>query len=361
MGPPHSFIAVLPALAVLLLVLLCAPSANGAITNTTIDDTNSAFTFSGSWTAVSPSDPCAGCSSKPDASQTFGETWHDGNYRTGASETTTGSFTFTGSAVYIFGIDQANSQPDIAFTLGSTQAVHHYTGTERFAYNALFFHATGLAADQTHTVNWIFNIDPSTGVGVQAALFDYAIVTSGTNDAAAQPSAGTSSAAAASPRTTTSSSTKSTSIASATSAPSANTFINSQSSSSTSTAAIQNQSATSSSTCPCFGRSFVSIIYFNIRRPHRPGPGRCLLREPLQHRRDRRRRPRRTRPRDPRTHHILLMSPPRAAAAQARGRGARGGGPAARTADADPAERHPATVRTDTDSGRSRRRRWCRG
>ncbi|KAJ7117274.1 hypothetical protein C8R43DRAFT_1154565 [Mycena crocata] len=87
-----------------------------------------------------------------------------------------------GSAVYIFGIDQENSQPDIVFTLGSTRATHHYTGTERFAYNALFFSATGLAADQTHTVNWIHNINPSSGVGVQAALFDYVIVTSGTED-----------------------------------------------------------------------------------------------------------------------------------------------------------------------------------
>ncbi|KAJ7301822.1 hypothetical protein DFH08DRAFT_95957 [Mycena albidolilacea] len=184
MGSPHSFI-LLHIFAVLLL-LICAPSANGAITNTTVDDTSSAFTFTGSWTAVSASNPCDFCSSKPDVSQTFGASWHDGNYRTGASETTGGSFTFTGSAVYIFGIDQAQSQPDVVFTLGSTQSTHHSTGTERFAYNALFFSATGLPADQTHTVNWIFNIDQSTGVGVQAALFDYAIVTSGTADATPQ-------------------------------------------------------------------------------------------------------------------------------------------------------------------------------
>ncbi|KAJ7256183.1 hypothetical protein B0H12DRAFT_519027 [Mycena haematopus] len=191
MGTPHSFTTLLPVLAMFLLLLLCAPSANGAITNTTVDDTNSAFTFTGSWTAVSASNPCGGCSSKPDPSQTFDSTWHDGNYRTGASETTGGSFTFTGSAVYIFGIDQAQSQPDIAFTLGSTKSVHHYTGTAQFAYNALFFSATGLAADQTHTVNWIFNIDPTTGVGVQEALFDYAIVTSGTNDVAPNPQSST--------------------------------------------------------------------------------------------------------------------------------------------------------------------------
>jgi hypothetical protein len=87
-----------------------------------------------------------------------------------------------GSAVYIFGIDQAISQPNIAFSLGSIQQVHHYTGTERFVYRALFFSADGLDADQTHTVNWVFNLAPNTGVEVQVALFDYAIVTSGKED-----------------------------------------------------------------------------------------------------------------------------------------------------------------------------------
>ncbi|KAF8151844.1 hypothetical protein K438DRAFT_382428 [Mycena galopus ATCC 62051] len=187
MGTPHSFMTLLSFFVTALLFLLCAPSANGAITNTTVDDTDPSFQFDGAWTSVSASNPCGGCSSKPDPTQTFGETWHDGNYRTGASETTGGSFTFTGSAVYIFGIDQAQSQPDIAFTLGNTQSVHHYTGTEQFAYHALFFSATGLDADQTYTVNWNFNIDPTTGVGVQAALFDYAIVTSGTDDVAPIP------------------------------------------------------------------------------------------------------------------------------------------------------------------------------
>ncbi|KAJ7779063.1 hypothetical protein B0H16DRAFT_1838273 [Mycena metata] len=177
MGPPHSFIRRLSVLTAL--SLLCAPFVNGAITNTTFDDTSSAFTFTGSWTPTSASNPCAGCSSKPDPSQTFNETWHDGNCQT----TTGGSFTFTGSAVYIFGIDQTETQPDIAFTLGDVQSVHHYTGTERFVYNALFFSATELAGDQTHTVNWILNIDPTTDIAVQvqAALFDYAVVTSGTD------------------------------------------------------------------------------------------------------------------------------------------------------------------------------------
>ncbi|KAJ7510174.1 hypothetical protein B0H11DRAFT_1958023 [Mycena galericulata] len=163
---PHSFI-----------ILLSVVWVNGSIINTTVDDSSSSFTFVGTWNTITPTSPCDICSSKPDPSQTLDGTWHDGNIRSGAVATT-GSFTFQGSAVYIFGIDQAESQPNIAFTLGSVQSVHHYTGTEQFVYNALFFSATGLSADQTHTVNWEFDI-ADTGVVVQAALFDYAIVTSG--------------------------------------------------------------------------------------------------------------------------------------------------------------------------------------
>ncbi|KAJ7438449.1 hypothetical protein FB451DRAFT_159546 [Mycena latifolia] len=186
---PHSFI-----------LLVLAALANSSITNTTVDDTSSSFTFDGAWSAITPTSPCDICSSKPDPSQTQGGTWHDGNCRTGAPTTTTGSFTFQGSAIYIFGIDQAISQPNIVFTLGNVQQTHHYTGTESFAYHALFFSATGLAADQMHTVNWVFNVDDSTGVEVQAALFDYAVVTSGEEDAAPTPTP-----TAKSPTTTTTS------------------------------------------------------------------------------------------------------------------------------------------------------------
>ncbi|KAJ7827493.1 hypothetical protein B0H14DRAFT_1229901 [Mycena olivaceomarginata] len=170
---PHSFT-----------VLLFAVLVTGI--NTTVDDSSSSFTFDPGWTAITPSAPCGGCASKPDTSQVNDGTYHDGNYRDGASSLTTGSFTFQGSAVYIFGIDQHNSQPNIVFTLGSIQQTHHYTGTERFVYHALFFSATGLASDQTHTVNWVFSL-ADTGVGVQAALFDYAIVTSGEEETSSTP------------------------------------------------------------------------------------------------------------------------------------------------------------------------------
>ncbi|KAJ7827490.1 hypothetical protein B0H14DRAFT_2814479 [Mycena olivaceomarginata] len=167
---PHSFV-----------FLLLAVLTSAAIINTTIDDSSSSFTFTGTWNTITPSSPCTICSSKPDPSKMHDGTWRDGNIRIGAPVGTSGSFTFTGSAVYIFGIDQTSSQPDIAFTVDSIQQTHHYTGSELFVYDALFFSATGLASDETHTVNWVFNV-ADTGVEVQAALFDYAIVTSGKED-----------------------------------------------------------------------------------------------------------------------------------------------------------------------------------
>ncbi|KAJ7047136.1 hypothetical protein C8F04DRAFT_1387605 [Mycena alexandri] len=184
-------------------VLVFALLANGSLTNTTIDDSNSSFSFdgsSGAWNTITPSSPCTICSSTPDHSKVYHGTWHDGNIRNGAPSGTAGSFTFQGSAVYIFGIDQAESQPDIVFTLDSIQQVHRYTGSEQFVYDALFFSATGLASDQTHTVNWVFNI-ANTGVMVQAALFDYAVVTTGSDatTAGSRDTTTTSAGAAAKP------------------------------------------------------------------------------------------------------------------------------------------------------------------
>ncbi|KAK7038010.1 hypothetical protein R3P38DRAFT_3474262 [Favolaschia claudopus] len=162
---PHSFIP----------SLLAIPQLVVGATNTTFDDSDSSFTFTGSWNTITPSSPCSFCASSPDPSQARNGTWHDGNTRNPAS----GSFTFIGSGVYIFGIDQATLEPNIVFTLDNIEHVHRYTGSELYICNALFFSADGLASDQTHTVNWVLNFVDTAGVDVQAALFDYAVVTSG--------------------------------------------------------------------------------------------------------------------------------------------------------------------------------------
>ncbi|KAF7335431.1 hypothetical protein MVEN_02196100 [Mycena venus] len=123
------------------------------------------------------------CPPQPDPSQTSGGTWHVGTINPGAPQSAAwGSFTFEGSAVYIFGIDQAG-QAEIDFALDSTTNPdihkHQYTGTQQFVYNALFFSATGLSSDQMHTVYWGLK---ATGNAAQLALLDYAVVTSGEED-----------------------------------------------------------------------------------------------------------------------------------------------------------------------------------
>ncbi|KAF7350084.1 hypothetical protein MVEN_01310300 [Mycena venus] len=191
MWPPHSFLNPQSLEIALLLLLTLTPShADAALTNTTIDDTSSSFSWSGNWNAITPTDPCGGCSAKPDPTQTEGGTWHDVGIMTTKDETATGSFTFQGSAVYIYGIDQANSQADIAFMLDSLTATHHYTGSDRFAYRALFFSATELASGQTHTVNWALQKSSASDRDLQEAIFDYTVVTSGTADTTGNPSSG---------------------------------------------------------------------------------------------------------------------------------------------------------------------------
>ncbi|KAJ7063837.1 hypothetical protein C8F01DRAFT_1274671 [Mycena amicta] len=181
-----------------------------AATNTTFDDTQSSFSWSGSWNAITPAAPCPGCYSQPDPSQIHNGTWHDG-HASGMDSPTFGSFTFTGSAynfsmlhpsiglitmfsagsaVYIFGIDQTGVEADIVFELilrssgRNITSTHHYTGSPLgggFVYSTPYFSATDLPED-TYTVNWILNLDPASDTQIQVALIDYAVVTTGDSD-----------------------------------------------------------------------------------------------------------------------------------------------------------------------------------
>jgi hypothetical protein len=90
------------------------------------------------------------------------------------------AFTLTGSAVYIYGIDQANFMAGMVFTLGSDTATHYYPSTEPIIFRSLFFSASGLPS-QSHTVTWKLVANPTlTGGNVdpQEVVFDYAVVTS---------------------------------------------------------------------------------------------------------------------------------------------------------------------------------------
>ncbi|KAJ7108481.1 hypothetical protein C8R44DRAFT_802784 [Mycena epipterygia] len=170
MVPPFRFTVGRRVELALYALMASSPAAKtfAALTNQTIDDTDSAFwTFAGSWHAVTPSTPCIGCLDNPDPSQAHNSTWHDGGLRSG-------SFSFQGSAVYIYGIDVSNSA-NMSFSMDnpSRTSFHYYTGSD-YVYNSLFFAASGLDSNAQHTVTWILEDSPVGGI---SGLFDYAIIT----------------------------------------------------------------------------------------------------------------------------------------------------------------------------------------
>ncbi|KAJ7814610.1 hypothetical protein B0H14DRAFT_3476903 [Mycena olivaceomarginata] len=139
-----------------------------ALTNVTIDDTNSNFwTFAGSWHAVTPTTPCDGCFAQPDPGLTHNSHGTTANF-------VSGSFTFQGAAAYIYGIDVADPA-NISFAMNNpTKESFHYYSGGGYVYNSLFFSATSLDPKAQHTVTWILETS-SNGGG--PGLFDYAVVT----------------------------------------------------------------------------------------------------------------------------------------------------------------------------------------
>ncbi|KAJ7676967.1 hypothetical protein DFH06DRAFT_1169444 [Mycena polygramma] len=155
-------------------------SANAALANLTIDDSDlTYFTFTEDasvepaptrpWAAISPTTPCVYCSAQPPTADIYDQTWHDG------TNNSAGSFTFQGSAVYIYGIDLANPA-NISFALdNATAPYHYYAGSEQFVFKSLFFSATNLTpANVNHTVSWVLHATATNGT---TGLIDYAVIT----------------------------------------------------------------------------------------------------------------------------------------------------------------------------------------
>ncbi|KAJ7777613.1 hypothetical protein DFH07DRAFT_766363 [Mycena maculata] len=164
----------IPTFVVLVLQAFLALSSCGQVlTNTTIDDTNLQYwsygtESQGKWTAVTAQTPCSGCSAQPDPSQAYDQSWHDG-YRT------TGAFTFQ---VYIYGIDWQDDS-NVTFSMENPPnapitGFHYHSDPGSYAYNVLFFSATGLDPTVSHTVNWL---NTPTFLDNGSMLFDYAVVT----------------------------------------------------------------------------------------------------------------------------------------------------------------------------------------
>ncbi|KAJ7258980.1 hypothetical protein C8J57DRAFT_1643721 [Mycena rebaudengoi] len=164
----------LSGVALIALALLSSPSittpVTAALTNFTVDDTNSTFwTWVGTFHSVTPSTPCSECHARPDPSKALRSTWNDGFLNSG-------SFSFKGIAVYIYGIDVQNPA-NISFSLNDPPLKSfHYQDTRDpniYIYDSLFFQAINLTPDTQHTVTWVLE---KGGLGEGgSALFDYAM------------------------------------------------------------------------------------------------------------------------------------------------------------------------------------------
>ncbi|KAJ6564097.1 hypothetical protein B0H19DRAFT_1067690 [Mycena capillaripes] len=187
----------------LLLLTFFTPSL-AALTNLTIDDSDLAyFTWTEDpgvapvptlpWAAISPTTPCLYCSAQPQTADIYQQTWHDG------TNNSAGSFTFQGSAVYIYGIDLSNPA-NISFTLdGNAAPFHYYAGSEQFVFKSLFFSATALPPTVKHTVSWVLHATKTNG---STGLFDYAVITVDESTAAPSGTSASSQSSGTSPPST---------------------------------------------------------------------------------------------------------------------------------------------------------------
>ncbi|KAJ7605917.1 hypothetical protein FB45DRAFT_464058 [Roridomyces roridus] len=153
-----------------LLLFFSSRNAHGSLANLTIDDTDSAYwTFTGDWNALSPTSSCSGCVVHPNPALAYNHTWHDGSL-------VSGTFTFQGSAVYIYGIDFPSPNggtaagSSILFQMDSPSILrfHTYAGTE-YVYNSLFFSATDLDSSVTHAVEWVIQVTVGEDDAVQVS------------------------------------------------------------------------------------------------------------------------------------------------------------------------------------------------
>ncbi|KAJ7064851.1 hypothetical protein C8F01DRAFT_1367088 [Mycena amicta] len=152
-----------------LLAPLWASRCRAILINITVDDTDTtAWTWAGSWNAITRQNPCTVCFAQPDGSRTHNYSWHDGDLLSG-------SFTFQGVAVYIYGIDVVDPA-NITFAMSNPpiSAFHYKDSGGGYIYNSLFFSASGLDGTSQHTVTWMETLNP---IGGGAGLFDYAVVT----------------------------------------------------------------------------------------------------------------------------------------------------------------------------------------
>jgi hypothetical protein len=150
--------------------------------NVIVDDANSSWTFSGSWNAITPADPCSGCLIQPVPSMAFNQTWHDTDAPGASAE-----LRFNGISIQIYTICANDTifGTNFSFTLdgaadGSFMGPFPYS---IWIYNYLVYARTNLT-DGPHSI--VISNNPSSPGSFNQGdlLLDYAIYDDGTSSPA---------------------------------------------------------------------------------------------------------------------------------------------------------------------------------
>jgi hypothetical protein len=154
--------------------------------NVIVDDANSSWTFSGSWNAITPTEPCATCTITPDPSKAFNHTWHDTSGQVASAQ-----LPFDGVSIQIYTICPPTNGAVIYYTnfsfvldnIGDGFFVGPIPTCPQFMYNYLVYARTNLT-DGPHVVNISNNLAllPDNGINEESALLlDFAIYDDGTS------------------------------------------------------------------------------------------------------------------------------------------------------------------------------------
>ncbi|KAH8813365.1 hypothetical protein DL96DRAFT_1758726 [Flagelloscypha sp. PMI_526] len=142
------------------------------------DSDTSAWSFSGSWNVISPSNPCPKCAAQGqgggfvDPSKAYDGTYHDAS--TSAASPKGGTITFKGNAIQVYGI-QFDFGGAISFSLQGTSGGRYEPPLHSaINYNFLMFEAKGLSETDDHVLTFSLEVASTGGT---ATLLDYAIIT----------------------------------------------------------------------------------------------------------------------------------------------------------------------------------------
>ncbi|EMD39544.1 hypothetical protein CERSUDRAFT_92042 [Gelatoporia subvermispora B] len=174
------------------------PCTQSSPQNITADDfygdpaTGEQFSYVGSWNV---GQDCTGCLAQPDSSMTYNGTWHDGT--TDATSFMSASFTFSGTAVWVYGVliqagintSGFNTRTNLSFLIDNVPIwnlmIPPSTDDEAepsYRYNVLLFHQDSLSAE-THSFTLVN--------GMKAlVILDYLVYTTfdeGSTDSAPVP------------------------------------------------------------------------------------------------------------------------------------------------------------------------------